>query len=99
MRIFNEKEECECPDPFKDKVKCDECRCWIDKKDAQKVEYYNDGYCGGFYPYHEFFYCQSHKKPYSKKKLINTGTRGTSEQKVMYFGEVEMDENGNPIKK
>lgn len=54
-----------CPDPFKDKVKCAECRCWLDKSDAYKVENY------GFYGSYDEYFCRTHKKPYNEWTVLN----------------------------
>lgn len=35
---FDEEIKPQCPDPFKDKVKCETCKCWVDKKDAQEIK-------------------------------------------------------------
>lgn len=71
-----------CPDPFKDKVKCHECKHWIDKSDAHKVE------VNSYYAVTEY-YCPMHKKPYTRKISCM--------YPVSYYGEVGMDEDGTPI--
>lgn len=55
-------EPCVLPkDPFEGKVKCDECKHYIDRYDAQKVTI--DSYmCGRS----EICYCPVHKKPYDQ---------------------------------
>jgi len=74
-----------CLDPFADKVKCYECRHWIDKSDAQKVE------ASGFYD-GDRWYCQLHKKPYSRVR-----TYAFADLATRFFGEVEMNKDGTPI--
>ena len=83
MNIFRKK----CPNPFTDKVKCDECKCWLDKDDAYMVEdvipspsfYSTYGYSIILY------YCNTHKKPYIK-------TKGTDK-----WAMIKVDDNGEPI--
>ena len=66
-----------------EQVQCEECKCWLKESDAQKV----------LINYFKVFYCQVHKKPYQKvfTNLINRSG-------IAYFGEVEVDVNGKPIK-
>lgn len=72
-------------DPFADKVKCGECKHWIDRSDAQIVLMY--------IPWKiEAFFCPMHKKPYSSMYIA--GTFGV--QKHTYYGTVAMDEAGTP---
>lgn len=83
-----------CPDPFADKVKCEVCKCWIDKEDAFSVNgVKNDDALRAmflsYYPMYETerypkWYCRSHKKPYSSKK----GGR--------FYAEIEVNEDGTP---
>lgn len=81
--MFRDNKEKEgFPDPFADKVKCDECKHWIDKSDAQQVS------CTGLYNFIRS-YCPLHKKPYSKVTKWSHPYR--------YFGELEMNEEGIPI--
>ncbi len=47
------------PDPFADKVKCEECKHWIDKKDASSVSYFS-------WTRETNWYCPMHKKPYTR---------------------------------
>ncbi len=70
---------------FTDKVKCGECRCWLDKSDAFPVDV-NVGLV-------VIYYCCPHKKPY--RRVLTSGMFG--ESRIKYFGEVEMDSMGMPI--
>lgn len=86
--MWNKKETKEnCPDPFEDKVKCEECRCWIDLSDAKIVEVVYDVWGGD-----KKNYCHAHAKPYQKVHYYST-----QDKKPQYFGEVEMTEDGKPI--
>ncbi len=75
----------DCPDPFKDKVKCTECKHWIDKSDASSVLHR-----GGIY-YSQFidWYCPMHKKPYTRYIMAFPNN--------LYYGEVRMEEDGTPV--
>lgn len=85
--MFNKpKEVPQCPDPFKDKVKCETCRCWVDKSDAQKVSLHNS------YGLDEY-YCRSHKKPYSE--FLSAGCCGRTEEE--YYARVQVDKDGVPV--
>ena len=82
------KKELKCPDPFKDKVKCRECRCWLDKSDSHEVDV-----CYGM---DTQYYCHAHKKPYSR--IILPGWYGVlGDSAPRYFGEVQMTEGGIPV--
>ena len=71
---------------FEDKVKCEECKHWIDKGDAQRIEvrvlYHFDENS-------DEFYCNMHKKKYDRK-IISTSN-------ISYFKEISVNENGEPI--
>lgn len=82
-RIHTEPEPKKNPDPFADKVKCSECRHWVDRSDAQRISHSAYGYS------FDEFYCPTHKKPYSRSSSTGMGWR--------YFGEIEMTEDGKPI--
>lgn len=69
-----------------DKVKCNECKCWLSKADAQTVEFLSTGISFG-YSYH--YYCKSHRKPYTRLLLSSLDR--------IYFKEIEVDEKGEPI--
>ncbi len=73
-----------CPDPFKDKVKCETCRCWLDKGDAQEVR----GLLFGAL----YYYCIVHAKPYSEILL-----KWLPSETTRYFGKIEMTVDGEPI--
>ena len=77
-----------CPDQFADKVKCDDCRCWMDKSDAKRLEVSAD------WLVYDEYYCQAHKKPYSRTKRYYL--KDTAIWK--FFAEVEVNESGVPIK-
>lgn len=72
----------ETPDPFADKVKCETCKCFLDRRDAQQVKVY------GYLPITEY-YCQVHKKPYSEVSMNHFPFK--------YFALVEVDRDGIPI--
>lgn len=72
-----------CPDPFADKVKCGQCKCWVDKSDASQVT------CFGLFGIVVQWYCPTHKKPYS---WYTQGTPTNS-----YYGEVSMTADGVPV--
>lgn len=74
-----------CPDFFEDKVKCDECKHWIDKYDASSVDAGYNMWLGLTI----LWYCPMHKKPYSR--FIS------AQPENLYFGEVQMDKDGTPI--
>lgn len=66
-------------------VKCDECFCWLDKKDAQEVNvsWVDMNHCWSRY------YCGAHKKPYTE--LCQSFGERT------YYGEIQMNEDGTPV--
>lgn len=80
-------------DPFKDKVKCETCKCWLDKSDAHRVDLGGDRQWS-YYDYiiswnsidsNNIFYCRIHKPNYTKKI-------GNS-----FFKELEVTEDGEPV--
>lgn len=73
----------DCPDPFKGKVKCQECKHYIDKSDAQKISYIS------MYGGREFFYCPMHKKPYDEYTCFRMNTH--------YYRKLLVNEEGEPI--
>lgn len=82
----------ECPDPFKDKVKCEECKHYVDKSDAQemktgsKLDFIGDD----LRRVTEYvYYCPLHKRKYDRK---SSGWCGS-----YYYKEMSVDENGEPI--
>jgi hypothetical protein len=78
-------EKQELPDPFKNKVKCEECKHYIDKSDAQEVKIFTSILWDVNYK----FYCPMHRRPYSRiDKYL--GLR-------RYFNEMEVTEEGEPI--
>lgn len=85
IEIAERLERLEKDDKFKDKVECETCKCWLDKKDAFVVT---------DFPYpHVEYYCFTHKKPYSMRQILLGST-------IKYFIEkkVEVDVNGKEIK-
>ncbi len=80
MTSCRKKEE-PCPDPFADKVKCDECKHWIDRSDAQIIDTHT-----GFGSYTRCF-CPMHRKPY---------TRVHNYTELVYFAELRVNEDGTP---
>lgn len=74
------------------KVKCETCKHWVDKVDAQKIV---DKFWGSFgLNETNLFYCPMHKVPYDVIWQTNLG-------KKSYFSsaEREVDEKGKEIKK
>ena len=55
---FGEEEK---PEPKPETVKCEECKCLLEKSDAHKVANF-----GHLITYNDDYYCVSHKKPYTK---------------------------------
>lgn len=87
---FNKKEKEEVKDQFADKVKCEDCKHWVDKSECQEVENEHrdfDFYANGKRDY--FYYCPMHKKPYDSIYKIVTIWN--------YYKKMEVDENGEPI--
>lgn len=72
-----------CSDPFKDRVKCQECKHWIDRSDASIVKTVSS------WGIHEYWYCPMHKKSYN--------SFFSGHPKNIYFGEVQMEEDGTPV--
>lgn len=72
-----------CPDPFKDKVKCEECKCWLDKYDAKKLTVY------GVFGKYENLYCKSHAPKYDEMHTFSPD--------ITYFGRCEVSKDGTPI--
>lgn len=84
MINWNKPQNAACPDPFVDKVKCEECKHWIDRDDASKVKAHHLL----SRPFDEW-YCPMHKKPYDEKTTYIYPHR--------YYGRVEMEEDGTPV--
>lgn len=84
--MFNKKPQ--CPDPFADKVKCDECKHWIDKSDAQEVHVMNSPWRDGNTL--EYF-CPQHKKNYTKKRVWGYGINNE------YYQTMVVSEDGTPV--
>ncbi len=80
-------------DPFADKVKCEECRHWVDNIDAYPV-LHNDlcrfRYTSPVSSSETLWYCKLCKKEYFK---ITTDGLG----ETRYYKEIEVDEKGEPI--
>ncbi len=72
------------------KVKCETCKHWIDKEDAQKVTTNVVSFTTSSNSM--LYYCPMHKKPYTQKLMF---IRVDTETK--YFGKVEMTEDGTPV--
>lgn len=81
MSFFSKDKEV-CEDPFKDKVKCGECRCWIDKSDASVVDW--NGYSSDYY-------CPTHAKPYERVLCDHFGSV------VRYYSSIEVTREGTPV--
>lgn len=83
-------------DPFEDKVKCYECKHWIDKSDAQVVGFtrvysFNDRYdC-------KIYFCPMHKK--SCDRIFQNNCTTKRYFKTIPAHEIEVDEHGKEIKK
>ena len=76
-------------DPFEDKVKCEECKHWVDKYDCSDVDY-NVAH-SFMYPIREkLYYCPEHTKPYSRKTDYSCSD-------TKYFKEIEVDKDGTPL--
>lgn len=78
----NNKKTMDCPDPFEDKVKCEECKCWLDIEDSQAIRA----------NYGQVYYCGVHRKSYSR--IVSDNPFRTNNR---YFREIECDKDGNPI--
>jgi len=68
-------------------VKCNTCRCLIEKEDALLVEHHT--YLEFYYDYTEIYYCETHSKPYSITHLYSNGRH--------FYQELEVDINGIPV--
>ena len=95
MSLFKRKSEpVRCEDPFKNKVRCDGCKCWLDKDDAKVVEV-----MGGMWGSYEENYCARCKPPYDTKyQSIWNGKEMTAER-FTRMEVVEVTADGKPIKK
>lgn len=82
MNLFKQK------DPFEDKVKCNTCKHWIDKSDAQKVETTFLNLFSMENPSFEY-YCPEHKRAYDE--VCYVGFRRS------YFKRLIVSEDGTPI--
>lgn len=77
----------QCPDPFKNKVKCEECKHYVDKYDAQEIkENTRSLYWDGT---KTLYYCPMHRKPYQRVRHSSYGTS--------YYAEVQVEEDGTPL--
>lgn len=85
MSFFHQEPEDkkECPDQFKDKVKCAECLCWLDKDDAKIVTYY------GVFGTYKNVYCKAHAPKYDEVQSWGSGNH--------YYGRCEVKKDGTPI--
>ena len=81
--MWNKKERCQ--NPFADKVKCEECKCWLDKSDAIPVD------TSTIYGNGALYYCCSHKKKYKKVIYLDVPPY------IIYIGEIQVDDSGEPI--
>lgn len=77
---------CKQTDPFENKVKCEECKLYTDKSDAQKVKETNTRY----YEQAEIYYCKAHKVPYDECFTNRAGL-------CFYFKRMEVDKDGTPL--
>lgn len=79
MSIFSKKQQ----DPFEGKVKCIECKHYIDKMDAQVVavewSFVTDYY----------YYCSMHKQPYDVRSFSRFG--------ISYYKKLEVTQTGEPV--
>ena len=79
-----------------EKVKCDECKHWVDKEDAQEItheSYYDDFFSQQTIDY----YCPMHKKPYEVVKSYIGGDIVYSKLIPEHY--IEVNEKGQEIKK
>lgn len=74
---------------IKNLVKCETCKCYLNKKDAKEIE--TNYICGSL------FYCQKCKPKYNKIKLEFVDI-GADFKKVYLKDNVECDKNGKIIK-
>lgn len=71
--FWNKREEPkECPDPFKGKRKCEECKHYVDEYEMTTVLVCNEPRMSYSYSYWDngestLYYCPMHKKPYDKE--------------------------------
>lgn len=75
--------------PFKNKVKCEECKLWLDKEDAYVVKHdtLNLFYSNLFLT---LYYCPKDKKPYTRSKYV-------SFENNKYYAELEVEKDGTPV--
>ena len=93
--FFTKKKELVPCDCFKDKVKCEICKCWLDKKDAQEIEVTIYGYYSDESINKKEYYCYNHTKAYEKIiSIINV----EGDVRKVYYKQLEVDEKGNVIK-
>jgi len=67
-------------------IKCENCRCWLERKDAQIISVYSEVF--NF----EEYYCRKCKQPYSEVKLFSY-----SDIPNKYFKKIEVTEDGEPV--
>ena len=91
MWLVEKPDKKSCPDPFKDKVNCEECRGWFDVEDCQEIK------TVGFHSNYLNFYCPTHKKDYDKKYSYSFKKDGLTHLGFSYFKELEVSEDGTPI--
>ena len=83
---------CKKTDPFENKVKCEECRLYTDKSDAQKIKKtrtYSHPF-GAYSKTKEIYYCKSHNVPYDE-------CFGDATDTLFYFKHMEVDKDGTPV--
>lgn len=71
-------------------VPCEDCKCLMYKKHAQEIDYI---FKWVFAPSKESkrYYCPNHKKNYDSQVY------GHDSYRSLYFKEMEVDENGEPV--
>lgn len=81
--------------PKKEIVSCSECHCLLYKTNASVVE----GSWGA-----KFYYCDTHKKPYSREAVVWSWDTNRNFHKDCaghyinkYYAELEVDKKGKPI--
>lgn len=68
-------------------VSCEECKCILYKVNAEKV----------IYNHRDIYYCQAHKKPYSRVLHVEGWLRADGKDDVHYYAEVEVTKEGTPL--
>lgn len=89
--MFGKKPSPECPDPFANKVKCEECKHWIDKIDAQEVIQRDMPNISLFLfdsGISKLYYCPKDRKPYEEHD---------ARAKDSYYKKIEVTVEGIPV--